>query len=77
LLSDTIALSWRPETRWDALLSNGTSDMSKPVSNTGLIYGMQPNIHIEFMMFKSLAVGDYYFVKAGNLLLSTGVAKCS
>jgi len=61
LLSSSVSLAWREESNWDSLLSNGT------VNNPG----KPPNNNT------GIIYGDYYFIKAGNELLSQGLVNCS
>ncbi|KAF8609540.1 d-4,5 unsaturated-glucuronyl hydrolase-like protein [Ceratobasidium sp. AG-I] len=61
LLSSTVNLAWRTEPNWDSLLSNGT--VNNPAN--------PPNRNT------GIVYGDYYFIKAGNELLSQGLLNCS
>ncbi|QRV91455.1 glycoside hydrolase family 88 protein [Ceratobasidium sp. AG-Ba] len=61
LLSSTTALAWRTESNWDSLLSNGT--VNNPAN--------PPNNNT------GIVYGDYYYIRAGNELLSQGLMNCS
>jgi hypothetical protein len=80
LLNNSINLAWREESNWDSLLSNGTvnNPAKPPNNNTGIIYG-KCAIHRLCWLFSQLenSIGDYYYIKAGNELLSQGLMNCS
>lgn len=76
MLNVNTKLAWRPS--WQSLLANGT--VNNPVHNnlTGIVYGMQMITlawHMKLSM-TALILGDYFFIKAGNELVSRGLAHC-
>jgi hypothetical protein len=73
ILNNITTLAWNPA--WQSLLSNGT--VNEPENNvlTGIIYGPLIQGFILERLFDSL-LGDYYFIRAGNELVTMGLASC-
>ena len=78
ILNSITALAWKPS--WQSLLSNGT--VNWPANNflTGIVYGTGHSVlsgpsrsHHRPVV---LRVGDYYYIRAGNELVSMGLASC-
>lgn len=79
MLNANTKLAWRPE--WQSLLANGT--VNNPVQNnlTGIVYGTPPSLAclvglIRSFIFGLWSAGDYFFIKAGNELVSRGLTRC-
>lgn len=79
MLDANTKLAWRPA--WQSLLANGT--VNNPVQNnlTGIVYGAYLFDTHSVERFRSFmpgrsCTGDYFFIKAGNELVSRGFARC-
>ena len=79
VLSATADQYFQTSTSWNSILSNGTSNKPSNVYNTGLVYGERSG-HLAYShvltSFYDVCAGDYYFVKAGNMLLDLGLVGC-
>lgn len=75
ILSNITALAWKPS--WQSLLSNGT--VNEPRNNflTGIVYGSCFLAIFDRIMIPDLPLGDYYYIKAGNELVTMGLANCT
>lgn len=74
ILNSITTLAWNPA--WQSLLSNGT--VNKPAHNVGIgiVYG--PSIRgFIFQRLFDFILGDYYFISAGNELVTMGLASCN
>lgn len=79
LLRENTELAWRPA--WQSLLANGTVNNPEGNNLTGIVYGQAySGLRVALCDTEDrrdfIYVGDYFFVKAGNDLLSMGLASC-
>jgi hypothetical protein len=74
ILNNITTLAWKPA--WQSLLSNGTVDEPEQNVGTGIVYG--PSIRgFIFQRLFDFSLGDYYFLRAGNELVTMGLASCN
>jgi hypothetical protein len=73
ILNNITTLAWNAA--WQSLLSNGTVNEPDHNELTGIIYGPFIRGFIAERLFDFL-IGDYYFIKAGNQLVTMGLASC-
>ena len=73
ILNNITTLAWNPA--WQSLLSNGTVNEPENNTLTGIIYGPLIQGFILERLYNSL-LGDYYFIRAGNELVTMGLASC-
>jgi len=77
VLSATANQYFQASISWESILSNGTSNYPSGVYNTGLVYGeLAALFWAGFDEFCAAFPGDYYFVKAGNMMLELGLLGC-
>lgn len=74
LLRANTELAWRPS--WQSLLANGTVDNPEHNNLTGIVYGTFYTTSYGVPRTHASSAGDYYFVRAGNELLTMNVTTC-
>lgn len=78
IFNATVAFAWQETDSWASLLSNATSNKPVDIYDTGIVYGTY-HIHItsSFNTDTFFDPADYYYIVAGNELVSRGLASCS